>query len=126
MLVLRPRPYWNSILLRSNSLKACIFHPSFQLRSRIWSPAKILTRFQQRRCPTRNRSFWPHRAVFRVVCELEVLEFCIATGLCKFERLFHELRPVDYRGGHVSRMDEVKTLAKGPWLFAVIDFELHI
>jgi len=126
MLVLRPRPNRDPILLRHQLLKPRVLHPPLQLRPRARIAAEIPRRLQQRVRPLGDRAVGAHGAVFGVVCQFEILEFGVAAGFREGEGLGHEFGPVDDGGGHVAGVDEVEFLGEGPGLFAVVDFELYV
>ena len=126
MLILRPRPNRNSILLRDHPLKPRILHPPLQLRpgTRIFS--KIPASLQQRRSPLGDRPLRLHGIIFRIERKLKIVELRVAAGFCEFEGLGNQFRPVGNRSGHVAGVDEVEFLGEGPGLFAVIDFEFYV
>lgn len=126
MLVLRPRPDWNPILLRHQPLKARLPHPPLQLRPGAGIAPEVPRGLEQRVGPLRDRALGPHGAVFGVVCQLEVLEFGIPARFRESEGLGHERGPGDDGSGHVTAVDEVEGLGEGPGEFDVVDFELNV
>lgn len=61
-----------------------------------------------------------------MILEIVILKLGVPAWLCGIEGLRYKLRPVLDRGGEIAGMNNVKGLAEGPRLLAVVDFEFDV
>ena len=70
--------------------------------------------------------FWLQRPILSVIVDVEVLEFCPFAGLCMFESLAYQSRPVYNRSSQIPHVYKVEFFLEGPRLFRVVYLELYV